>query len=987
MTITVNNPHRRRGAAMLITMLVTTAIVAILFMASERTQARVIMAGLDDDRLRASLAAESLAAMVEAKLATQGGEIDKLSLNTWEDAARWWNLVGHSYSDGNSVVIPDRALHMNGCALRWRIEPVRVASVVGAEDAHSNAVFSVNHEADPLRVDQRDADARAATAGGSLLAGNPPYYHYRVVAEAYALSDPKALDAVPWLESGHHTVSIQVQRVFQVQRVELFDFAIFYAANGETGDLEYEPEFNTSVNASMHSNGAIYFGGSGTTYKSKNYKKSASDGGRITFGNEQEKVQITGVGGVYRMRKGANVWFASTIGNDEPGVRSPMDVPRPGKPVKKAKHGAQMSGNLDLNGGDGNEANEKVAINGEKLTFNRDSRSDWSLPQNRLDPFVVDARSGASAISTIANLPEFGGHPLETQRTVGAQIPLYRVEADDTYTIHPQMKPSVPLFYRPNGTITTTSDSDTRVVYATELPLFVFTDAAGKTYEDVWPHQPQVATSATLSPANTWPALDAPVGNAPQDPTHTGLPRLAAPGQPGIAMGHHFERALFGERGATTTGLTIRERGRQNTSFRWAQATETPATASGVVGIDVPERAAFADNAGFIRAYVAWLKSNYVVYLGRNASGTPRDITDVFFDSGAATAEASGDPSLLVASQGRFLDRREAHWLHDHGYFAATDAVSGDGPATAREVRARPLTLHLAKVCAFLRTANPALAGEVPATGFNGMIYVHRTPRIGELSGQPATYHALAPLRYHPLANPVPLAPPAIGNHPHPFLVLGTTQPEATPVIGSPGTWVTYPLHLPVRLEQAETIDWGAPAGQHNGLTVVTPNPCYVRGAYNTMVDATGKLPPCALFADSLTVLSSSWRDADNDQDDDYDGTLPLASNTVLNLSLVLNNLPTDEDNVASGGSGGIHNLIRYLENWNGRSLHQRGSLVVLNRMRYSRSELGLNSWFRAPQRTFEFTPGAFGIDRTPPFAPSGIKVTRMVTTLADGPR
>lgn len=152
--------------------------------------------------------------------------------------------------------------------------------------------------------------------------------------------------------------------------------------------------------------------------------------------------------------------------------------------------------------------------------------------------------------------------------------------------------------------------------------------------------------------------------------------------------------------------------------------------------------------------------------------------------------------------------------------------MSGDGPATAREIRARPLTLHLAQVCAFLRTANLALAGEVPAASFNGMIYLHRTPRISEISGQLATYNALAPLRYHPLADPSPLAPPAIGNHPYPFLVPGTTQPEATPTIGSPGTSVTYPLHLPVRLDQAETIDWGAPAGQHNGLTVVTPNPC-----------------------------------------------------------------------------------------------------------------------------------------------------------------
>lgn len=986
MRFTHKNPHRRRGAAMLVTMLVTTAIVAVLFMASERSQGRVVLAGLDDDRLRASLAAESVAAMVEAKLATQAAEIEKLSLNTWENAARWWNLVGHSYANGGTAVIPDRALHMNGCAIRWRIEPVRIASMVGPEDAVAGSTYSVNHEADRLRVTERESEARSATGEGALLAGNPPYYHYRVVTEAYALRDQQDTTAVPWNEVGHHTVSVQVQRVFQVQRVKLFDYAIFFAATGETGDIEYEPDFNSTVNASMHSNGSIYFGGSGNTHKSKNYKKAASDGGQITFGSTQQHAQITGVTGVFRMRKGANVWFASTAGNDEPSVLSPMLVPRPGKPIKQSKHATLLSGNLDLNGGDGNEATEKVSLNGEKLTFNRDSRSDWSLPENRLDPYIQDARSGASPISTMANLPDFSGYPLEPQRTVGSQIPLYRVKSNNTFTIHPDLHECEPLYYTASGAITSTSGTDTRVVYATELPLFTFINSSGQPYEDVWPRQPSSPTVAALSPTGNGPALDLPSGSSPMDTTHTALPVLAAPGQPGPTLGYYLQRSLFGERNATTTGLTIRERGRQNTAFRWAQGTETPANATGTVGATVPLPGAFANQRSFIRAYVAWLKSNYVVYLGKDAAGNPRDITDVFFNYGAATAEVSGDVAALVASQGQFLDRREAHWLDDHGFFTGPDAVPGDGPASARQVRAQPLTLHLAQVCAFLRTTHADL-GVVPATWFNGMIYLHRTPRISEVIGQSDTFHVLAPLRYHPLANPTPSAPPAICNAPHPFLVLGTTAANTTPAIGSPGTWVTYPLHLPVRLAQASSINWGAPTGEHNGLTIVTPNPCYVLGSFNTTTDTTGKLPPCAIFADSLTVLSNNWKDADNNQDADFDGPLPMATATDVNASLVLNNLPTDADNVESGGSGGIHHLVRYLENWKNRAITVRGSLVVLNRMRYSRSELGLDSYFQAPDRTFEFDPSSFGLTRTPPFAPSGIKVTRMVTTLADGPR
>jgi hypothetical protein len=986
MRFALKNPHRRRGAAMLVTMLVTTAIVAVLFMASERTQGRRALASLDDDRLRASLAAESVAAMVEAKLATQAAEIEKLSLNTWENAARWWNLVGHSYTNGGSVIIPTRALHMNGCAIRWRIEPVRITSVVGPDAAASASTYSVNHEADRLRETERESEARSTAGNGSLLAGNPPFYHYRVVTEAYALRDQKDTTAVPWNEAGHHTVSVQVQRVFQVQRVKLFDYAIFFAATGETGDIEYEPEFNSTVNASMHSNGAIYFGGSGADHKSKNYKKSASDGGNITFGSTQQNAQITGVTGVFRMRKIANVLFASAAGNDEPSVRSPMQVPRPGKPVKQSKHGTQLSGNLDLNGGDGNEANEKVSLNGEKLTFNRDSRSDWSLPENRLDPYILDARSGASPIATMANLPDFGGYPFESQRSVGSQIPLYQVRANNTYTIHPDLKPCDALYYTASGAITTTSGTDTRVVYATEMPLFTFMNANGQPYEDVWPHQPISATAATLSPTGNGPALDLPIGNSPMDTRHTALPVLAAPGQAGATLGYHLQRSLYGERNATTTGLTIRERGRQNGAFRWAQGMETPANATGVVTAALPTLAAFPNNrAGFIRAYIAWLKSNYVVYLGKDAAGNPRDITDLFFAYNATAAEATGDVALLVASQGQFLDRREAHWLQDNGYFKANDAVAGDGPASAREVRAQPLTLHLGQVCAFLRNTNADL-GVIPATWFNGMIYLHRTPRISEVVGQTDSFNVLAPLRYHPIANPSPFAPPAICNDRCPFLVIGTTAENATPAIGSPGTWVTYPLHLPVRIAQASNINWGAPTVERNGLTIVTPNPCYVLGSFNTTNDSTGKLPPCAIFADALTVLSNNWKDADNNQDADYDGPLPTATATVINASLVLNNLPTDADNVESGGSGGIHHLVRYLENWKNRNINVRGSMVVLNRMRYSRSELGKDTYFETPNRNFQFDPSIYGLTRTPPFAPSGVKVTRMVTTLADGP-
>jgi hypothetical protein len=986
--ITIHKIYQRRGSAMLVTMLVTTAVVAILFVASEHTRANTILTNMADDRLRASLAAESVAALVESKLVGRAAETENLTKNVQQDPALWWNLVGCSYTTGSTTVIPERGLWMNGCVVRWRIEPVKIGSIIDTQSIASDATYTVNREIDPARVQQRETAAQAASNGGSLLAGNPPFFHYRIVAEAYALKNPTDVAAAPWSESGKHTVSVQIQRVVQLNLINLFDYAVFYGAKGATGDLEFEPEFDTNMTASMHSNGAIFFGGSGTSFNSKDYKKSASNGGTITLGDHSDKVQISGVMGVFRMRKSANVFFASPAGNDDTILLSPFEVPRPGKKVKGSKKQSVMSGKFDLNGGDGNPATEKVAINGEKFTFYRDSRSDWSLPENRLDPYVKDAKSGGTAITSLASIPEFAGYPLEPQRLVGEQIPLYRTIDDERFTVNPGRTPAQALYYSATGDVTTTSDIGSRMIYATDMPLFRFIDSAtGKAYEDVWPNQPIVATSSTLAPVNTEPLLNAPVGLTPPNQQHTWLPQLSAPGTAGVVLGYYLEKSLFGEEGATTTGLTIRERGRQNTAFRWVMNGETELNASGVVSTEAPVPTNFSDPASYIRAHVAWLKSMYVVYLGRETTGMPRDITDEFFAFGSAAAQASGLLEALVASQDRFVDRREAHWLQDHGYFSAANNIGLSGEDSARTLRARPLTLHLARVCNFLRTGSVALGGNTPATVFNGLIYIHRTPHLSQVAGREGSYDALAPWRYHPISERNPLAPDAISNTAHDFIQIGSVTPMGDAAIGKPGCWALYPLHLPVRINQAEAIDWGATnlAGGPQGLIVVTPNACYVQGSFNTVAAANGKFPPSAIYADSLTLLSNNWSDAANDQDDDFTGPLPLASDTNLNASLVLNNLPTDDENVTKGGSGGVHNLVRYLENWNSRTMQLHGSLVVLNRMRYTRSTLNKGTNYEAPQRHFIPDLGVFTEAGKPPFSPCGIKVTRMVSTIFAG--
>ena len=130
------------------------------------------------------------------------------------------------------------------------------------------------------------------------------------------------------------------------------------------------------------------------------------------------------------------------------------------------------------------------------------------------------------------------------------------------------------------------------------------------------------------------------------------------------------------------------------------------------------------------------------------------------------------------------------------------------------------------------------------------------------------------------------------------------------------------------------------------------------------------------------TVLSNRWTDSANDRDSDFDGPLPLADACSFNASLMINNLPTDFDNLDELGSGGVQNAIRFLEDWQGQPFAFSGSLVVLNRMRYSRAKLGLNSYFRTPIRSLQYNPDLLIEAEQPPFSPIGIKMTRVIHTL-----
>ncbi len=137
------------------------------------------------------------------------------------------------------------------------------------------------------------------------------------------------------------------------------------------------------------------------------------------------------------------------------------------------------------------------------------------------------------------------------------------------------------------------------------------------------------------------------------------------------------------------------------------------------------------------------------------------------------------------------------------------------------------------------------------------------------------------------------------------------------------------------------------------GLTVATNAPLYVAGNFNADGDLTtgnaqnvelrneyrarnGALrrePPAALIADSITLLSNNW--SSNRLHSDHASTSDRsATDTEVSAALLTGMVPTTPDAAVSGTSdamsGGAHNFPRFLENWGGRTLTIRGSLVAL---------------------------------------------------------
>lgn len=157
------------------------------------------------------------------------------------------------------------------------------------------------------------------------------------------------------------------------------------------------------------------------------------------------------------------------------------------------------------------------------------------------------------------------------------------------------------------------------------------------------------------------------------------------------------------------------------------------------------------------------------------------------------------------------------------------------------------------------------------------------------------------------------------------------------------------------------------------GLTVVSENPVYIQGDYNTVNKV-----PAAVIADAVTVLSKNWGEQgyDNNKDDKKTSDRP-AGETTVNAAIATG--PHDEA-APGAGNGEFNNVIRFLEDWDRVKFNYNGSVVALWHSQQANTpwrccgDAG-NNYYRPPIRNWAYD--TLFDTSPPPGTPSGTLILR----------
>jgi hypothetical protein len=171
-------------------------------------------------------------------------------------------------------------------------------------------------------------------------------------------------------------------------------------------------------------------------------------------------------------------------------------------------------------------------------------------------------------------------------------------------------------------------------------------------------------------------------------------------------------------------------------------------------------------------------------------------------------------------------------------------------------------------------------------------------------------------------------------------------------------------------------------SGTPQGITIASEQPVYVEGNYNadstngSNWSASGYThSAAAVIADAVTLLSNNFDDRNTYF---YDpNSIPAVRNagsTYFRVAIASGkNRPFFQPGFGAGDygtDGGVHNFIRYLENWGGVTSHYRGSLVSMFYARYANGIYGNPQVYSPPTRDYSFDTDFLNPTNLPPGTP-----------------
>jgi hypothetical protein len=156
----------------------------------------------------------------------------------------------------------------------------------------------------------------------------------------------------------------------------------------------------------------------------------------------------------------------------------------------------------------------------------------------------------------------------------------------------------------------------------------------------------------------------------------------------------------------------------------------------------------------------------------------------------------------------------------------------------------------------------------------------------------------------------------------------------------------------------------GATINQNTGLTVVSNDPVYIQGNFNTNTKK-----PAAVISDSLNLLSNNWNDANSTLGKDS----RIPTQTTYNCAFI-SGIKTTTD---TSYNGGLENYPRLHEKWTGVNLNITGSFVAL-----WNSSIATGNWSNAsyspPLRNWAYDTAFNNTSNLPPFTPMAVEAQRI---------